>query len=714
MLGTHLLRKASKKASKQQKMLDRAMLETLESRTLMSAATSYSTAIRVASQAPGPATSTNSGFIPSQITSAYGFTKASFDNGTVAANGAGQTIAIVDASGDPNIQSDLTTFDEAYGIPAPPSFTEISQRGTTDDVPTQDPEGWDTEISLDVEWAHATAPGANILLVVTDDQTVPDFMAGIQAAEAVPGVSVITMSFGIPIGEDGLTAANELSFDSSFTTPPGHQGITFLASIGDSGAVSGIKWPAESPNVVSVGGTSLSIDQYGDYEGESTWGNAPLDPPNGSEPNISSNELEPSYQQPVQQTGFRETADVSYNADPQTGFAIFDSLPVEDGNEGEPGWTDIGGTSASSPSWAGLMAIADQGRALGGLDTLDGPSQTLPLLYSVYSAPGTAGYAKYTSYFNDVEIGGSINSAFANGGVGYGLTASAAGWDPVTGLGTPKVPAIVSLLDTPPAPMPASTAGNGAAAGSVVFSGNAALSPSPFLARLTTALPSGVIAGQAGSIRLSLTDSSATAFRGPVTVTLDATTNGTTDQQIQTYSFPLISLKPKRSATELLKFTYPSTLDGTYYLVGFVSTSEAETGVASAVSSNSTFIGPATVDLATSFANNTAVKITPGASNSAYITITNDGNVTASGLLTLSLYASADAVLNSSDTLLTTVSNKAIRLAPRKSIRIRVVFQSPDNLLGGSFDLISSISSTTTPADTNSANDTAFVGTTAS
>ena len=153
----------------------------------------------------------------------------------------------------------------------------------------------------------------------------------------------------------------------------------------------------------------------------------------GTSGGFSKDELEPAYQRIAQQSGFRSDPDVAYNADPDTGYAVYDSLD----NGGEVGWQVVGGTSAGAPQWAALVAIADQGLALAGKGTLDGISQTLPALYSVFSPPGASGYATYTSYFNPIVSGG------------FGIS---------TGLGSPKAggdcraPRQLHLLRTPQRP----------------------------------------------------------------------------------------------------------------------------------------------------------------------------------------------------------------------------------------------------------------------
>jgi subtilase family serine protease len=341
----------------------------------------------------------SAGYTPAQIRHAYGVDQMWLD-------GSGQTIAIVDAYDDPNIISDLRTFDRKFGISDPPQFAKVNQSGgkTFPKVDT----GWAGEITLDVEWAHAIAPGANILLVEANSSSLVNLLTAVDYARHQPGVVTVSMSFGA--GEGSF----EPSVDSIFTTPAGHiggaglpGGITFVASTGDNGAPGG--YPAYSPNVVAVGGTSLYLDGRGDYLGEAAW--------SGSGGGISQVEEEPAYQYGVQNTGARTIPDVSYNADPNTGFWIYNTA-------GANGWSVIGGTSAGAPQWAALMALVDQGRAyLTGAGSLDGARQTLPALYS----------AEMSGDFFDVLTGS--NGYFA--GPGYDL---------VTGLGSPYAPWVVSDL----------------------------------------------------------------------------------------------------------------------------------------------------------------------------------------------------------------------------------------------------------------------------
>ena len=281
--------------------------------------------------------------------------------GSVAGDGTGQTIAIVDAfndpsfvsSNDPNFNtSDLHRFDMQFNLPDPPVFIKSNQTGSTTTFPTNNT-GWGTEIALDVEWAHAMAPGACIVLVESLDNgaslyTAVTFAKSITGATFaafpnLPPVSCVTMSWGI----------NELSgtpsTNSIFTTPAGHTGVTFFASAGDVGAP-GV-YPAFSPNVVAVGGTSLFVNGN-NWSSETGWSSG-----GGG---ISTVEAKPAYQSLVtQSSNHRTSPDVAMDADPNTGVAVLDSF-----TQGSTApWLQVGGTSVSSPLWAAFVAIANQGRS---------------------------------------------------------------------------------------------------------------------------------------------------------------------------------------------------------------------------------------------------------------------------------------------------------------------------------------------------------------
>ncbi len=339
------------------------------------------------------------GLSPQQVSQAYGFNQITFNNGTIEGNGSGQTIAIVDAYNQPDIASDLQNFDAAYGLPAPPSFVVVNQNGGSS-LPAAN-QGWGLEESLDVEWAHAMAPGAKILLVEANTASYSDLMAAVNYARNQPGVSVISLSWGS--GE----FSSESYYDSYFTTPAGHQGITFVASSGDSGTV---EFPSTSPNVLAVGGTQLTVNSAGNYVSEVAW--------NGSGGGISTTEAQPNYQRGVvtQTSAHRAVPDVSYDASSASAYAIYDSY-------GYRGWLQAYGTSAGAPQWAALVAIADQGRALNGEGSLDGGSQTLPAIYRLPQ-----------SDFHDVTSGSN------------GTYSAGPGYDLVTGRGSPIANLIVAGL----------------------------------------------------------------------------------------------------------------------------------------------------------------------------------------------------------------------------------------------------------------------------
>jgi subtilase family serine protease len=338
------------------------------------------------------------GYSPAQLAQAYSFNQISF--GSAKGDGSGQTIAIIDAYDDPTIAGDLATFDSTLGIPAPPSFKKVNQTGGAS-YPNVDP-NWSLEMSLDVEWAHGMAPGANILLVEANTSSLNDLLAAVDYARNQPGVSVVSMSWG------GKDFSGEANYDSQFTTPSGHAGITFVAASGDGGSSGAPAFPSVSPNVLAVGGTILQADSSGTWSSETGWA--------GSGGGISVYEARPGYQNGVvtQSSTGRTTPDVAYNAAMPMG--IYDSF-------GYSGWTSVGGTSAGAPQWAALIAIADQGRALAGQSSLDGFSQTLPKLYQLPQ-----------SDFHDITSG-------SNGSYSAG-----AGYDLVTGRGSAYANLIVSAL----------------------------------------------------------------------------------------------------------------------------------------------------------------------------------------------------------------------------------------------------------------------------
>jgi hypothetical protein len=377
----------------------------------------------------GSATGTVYG--PDQVRTAYGINSLTLD-------GTGQTIAVVDAYDNPAIFQELDLFDsefstttggsslyQTYG-PSSQFLTVLNQQGQTSGLPGIDPLGpgvanWEMETALDVEWIHAIAPGARIVLVEANSQSLADLMSSVATAASQPGVSVVSMSWGFTEGQ-AVLAQDEALYDKDLTTPAGHQGVTFVASTGDFGTANP-EYPAFSPNVVAVGGTSLNLSSDNSYQSETGFGhyaNGAGSAYIGGGGGLSQYEAEPAFQLAVQSTGYRTTPDVSMIADPATGAWVADTY-----NESvATPWEVVGGTSLSAPNWAGLFALANQGRALAGKATFNStsPTETQQALYNVP-----------VNDFHDITTGNNGYSA-------------AVGYDLVTGLGSPSAGSLIPDL----------------------------------------------------------------------------------------------------------------------------------------------------------------------------------------------------------------------------------------------------------------------------
>jgi len=390
------------------------------------------------------------GYIPCDIRTAYYLT-------SVGGTGSGQLVAVVDAFADPSLASDLAAFDAAFALPAP-SFTQVAPYGTA--ATTQSNlQGWQLEEALDVEWVHSIAPGANLALVEARSDGVADLLNAIGYAVSTLHSNVVSMSWG------GAEFFGEGGYDSNF---PNHSGVMFLAAAGDSG--SGAEWPSSSPNVVSVGGTSLSSAATGDgtsshttCSGTGTGSNSSLETAwSGSGGGISAFEAIPGYQGTYGGAvsgaasisaltgGKRGTPDVAAIANPVTGVAVYDTA----GYQSQSGWFQVGGTSLAAPVWAAIVALADQKRASAGAPDLSiGAGQATSPLYS--PAPGT---------FTDITSG-------SNGACGTNCNAGA-GYDLVSGVGAPigtrfdsRAPVNQIVGSTPPVRSPVAQSGAGATPG---------------------------------------------------------------------------------------------------------------------------------------------------------------------------------------------------------------------------------------------------------
>ncbi len=326
---------------------------------------------------PFAGTPNPTGYSPNQIRTAYNLPSS---------GGAGSTIAIIDAYHTPNILSYYNYFSSQYNLPDNTTGNFIVHSMAQN---MQTNSEWAMETCLDVEWAHAIAPDAKILLVeaVSPDDT--DLLSAIDYATSQPGVVAVSMSWG------GNEFAAEVynSVNNHFIRP----GITFFASSGDDGTST--MWPAVSPNVVSVGGTTLLLAANGRVNAETAW-------------NFSSGGLSEYFIKPSFQTNYglpysaRAVPDVSYNGNPATGVAVYNGT-----------WWKVGGTSAGAPQWAAIHAL--------------GLSATNINLYQ-------RAKSAYSTYFRDITVGSS------------GSYSAEIGYDCVTGLGSPLTFKFATTLEVSP------------------------------------------------------------------------------------------------------------------------------------------------------------------------------------------------------------------------------------------------------------------------
>jgi subtilase family serine protease len=335
------------------------------------------------------------GIFPAKMQTAYGFN-------LVSNQGAGQVIGIVDAFDDPNIESDLGVFTKQFSLPACTTANGCFQKVYATGTKPKKNSNWSSEISLDVEWSHAIAPQAKIMLVEASGQTNAELYQAVDVA-VQNGATVVSMSWATD------EYSGETSDDSHFNVP----NVTFVAAAGDSGQQS--LYPAASPYVVAVGGTELTLTTGGAWESETAWSD--------SGGGISAYEPEPLYQAGVQNTGFRGIPDVAYDADPSTGVPIYDSVGIY----GLLGWVEVGGTSMAAPEWSALFAIANSMRAAA---SKSGLNQVQFDLYPI------------ASDFHDIVSG-------TNGTCGAVCTAGP-GYDFVTGLGSPMANEIIPALVAAP------------------------------------------------------------------------------------------------------------------------------------------------------------------------------------------------------------------------------------------------------------------------
>jgi subtilase family serine protease len=343
---------------------------------------------RTPSVAPGAAPPPADGHSPTDLRSAY----------AVPGSSTTATVAIVDAYGDPSIASYLATYRTAFGESACTVANKclriVNQSGQTAPLPGTGPAGWRKETALDVDMVSAICPSCHILLVqATDDDTSGRANLETAVKRAVTmGAKFVSMSWGRP------ESSSDTYYNSTFATT----GVAYVASAGDDGY--GTLWPAASPYVTAVGGTKLSPASNARGWSETVWNELAINA-GATGSGCSTYEGKPVWQTtaivPASVCGNRAETDVSMEADPQTGVAIYSV----------DGWQKYGGTSAAAPMIAALYAIAGTPRA-----------DSYPAYYP---------YANASGHFNDVVSGTNYP------GCTNTLCAAKSGWDGPTGLGTP-------------------------------------------------------------------------------------------------------------------------------------------------------------------------------------------------------------------------------------------------------------------------------------
>jgi subtilase family serine protease len=359
-------------------------------------------------------------YSPAQIRKAYGFDQ-------LTADGTGRTIVIVDAFQSPTIQQDLSLFDSTFGLPAG-NLNIIAPDGLTPfDYNDPNMVGWSGEITLDVEWAHAIAPGATLDLVLAKSNNDADILSATKYAVDNNLGDVISQSFGEGEAcmDPALVAAQHQVFQAATA-----KGITLLASSGDQGSAQptcdgtgfykAASTPASDPYVTAVGGTRLVADSAGNYQSETTWNEFSTFGAAGGG-GFSTIYGTPAYQQRLGLSS-RGVPDVSYNAAIIGGVLAVYSVPLR-----QPAFFRFGGTSAGSPQWAGLVADADQlaGGRIGFMNN------------RIY------GWATSSTLenrlFHDITTGDNSYGAIS----GFSATT---GWDAATGVGSPKANTLVPML----------------------------------------------------------------------------------------------------------------------------------------------------------------------------------------------------------------------------------------------------------------------------
>ena len=312
--------------------------------------------------------------------------------------GAGQTIAIVDADHDPDLAADAEVFSNQLGLPgvcgAGGNPKDCFRLDVTGSRTTETDEDWSLESSLDVEWAHAMAPRAHLVVVQAGSSGIGDLLHAVGVAQTLHP-AVVSESFGL-----NFEFTDETYYDGSCPAT----GAPCSVSSGDGGHPG--DYPAYNPNVIAVGGTTLTLNDDGTVADERAW--------TLSGGGRSYVEKAPAVQRGLVPMSAREMPDVSFDADPATGVGVYDSF----GYRGQSGWFQVGGTSLGAPVWAALLADADELRAAGGA----GPLTAASAQHAVYAARGQLA---------------DLTTGPPNGPCPVGCEPGL-GFDDVTGLGSPR------------------------------------------------------------------------------------------------------------------------------------------------------------------------------------------------------------------------------------------------------------------------------------
>jgi subtilase family serine protease len=382
-------------------------------------------------------------FGPDQIRVAYNV-QPLLDEGI---DGSGGTIVIVDAYGSPTLLNDLHTWDVTWGIPDP--VVQVHTPFGIDPTSTANAFGWGVETSLDVQWAHAIAPKAKIALVVAKSNNDSDINAALKYAVDNNVGDVISMSFGE--GETCMAPADRANMHATFEAAA-KKNITLFASSGDQGSAQpacdgsdsfflSTSIPATDPNVTSVGGTNLFADgTSGAYQSETTWNETALFGPAATGGGHSVLFGRPSYQAPVvKDAKSREVPDIAYNGGINGGVLVRAFCPADPTvcGAGTSVFFRVGGTSAGSPQWAGLIALTNQmaGGRVGDVNKT---------LYNLGKGNNAS------TYFHDITTG---NNGLIDVGPGTGTPIAgfdaASGYDMATGWGSPIANALVPAIAKP-------------------------------------------------------------------------------------------------------------------------------------------------------------------------------------------------------------------------------------------------------------------------